>query len=354
MTTAPSAESVEDRVLVLAPIGRDGPLACAALREGGVQAHRCLDMPSLLQMMSEGAGAVLIAEEALSGSAVVALAAALGRQPPWSDLPIVVISNQSSSPSTSTQALARTELLGHVTLIDRPARPRTLVTVVRTALRARRRQYEARDLLERLQQSRAQLDTTRSRADYAARISGVGFWYCDLPFDELLWDARVKEHFFLPPDARVTIDTFYDRILPEDREPTRAAIGASIRDHEPYDIIYRTHHPESGAVRWVRALGGTAYGADGAPTHFDGVTVDVSAQKQAEEQHRNVADRERRALLAAEEAVRAKDDFLAMLGHELRNPLAPITTAVHLLKLRSPDGVPREVGVIAIRVFRYI
>ena len=127
------------------------------------------------------------------------------------------------------------------------------------------------------------------------------------------------------------------------REGMRAA---SIRDHEPYDIVYRTHDPVSGSVRWVRALGGTAYGADGAPTHFDGVTVDVSAQKKAAEEHRNVADRERVALLAAEEAVRAKDDFLAMLGHELRNPLAPIATAVHLLKLRSQNGVAREIGVI--------
>ena len=188
--------------------------------------------------------------------------------------------------------------------------------------------------------------TTRARADYATRLSGVGFWYCDLPFDELRWDARVKEHFFLPADARVTIDTFYERIVPEDREPTRLAIEASINDHTTYDVVYRTHDPASGAVKWVRAMGGTSYGSDGAPTHFDGVTVDISAHKRNEEALKNLAERERAALLAAEEASRAKDDFLAMLGHELRNPLAPIATAVHLLKLRSEDTVAREVGVI--------
>lgn len=192
----------------------------------------------------------------------------------------------------------------------------------------------------------ASIEQNRARADYATRLSGIGFWYCDLPFDELIWDARVKEHFFLPPEARVTIDTFYDCIVPEDREPTRAAIDTSISERKIYDVVYRTHDRAGGAVKWVRAMGGTSYAPDGTPTRFDGVTVDVSAQKHDEEELKKLADRERAALLAAEDANRAKDDFLAMLGHELRNPLAPIATAVQLLKLRSKDNVAREVGVL--------
>ena len=119
----------------------------------------------------------------------------------------------------------------------------------------------------------------RARLNYATRLSGIGFWYCDLPFSELEWDERVKDHFFLPTTARVTIDDFYGRIHEEDRTPTRDAIDASIRNRTPYDIVYRTVHPVTGAVKWIRALGGTDYASDGTPTHFDGVTVDVSAQK---------------------------------------------------------------------------
>src|SRR5262245_37131112 len=66
------------------------------------------------------------------------------------------------------------------------------------------------------------LERSHAHLEYAARLSGVGFWYCDLPFNELVWDARVKEHFFLPHDARVTIDDFYARVHPDDRAPTRA------------------------------------------------------------------------------------------------------------------------------------
>ena len=178
------------------------------------------------------------------------------------------------------------------------------------------------------------LAESRARLDYAVRLSGVGFWYCDLPFDELIWDERVKEHFWLPPAARVTIETFYDRLHPDDREPTRQAIESSIRDRTQYDVTYRTVDPASGAVKWVRALGGTAYDAGGAPVRFDGVTLDVTAQK---------ADAERLARLYDElrDQDRRKDEFLATLAHELRNPLAPLRNGLQVIRL-SDDRALRE------------
>jgi signal transduction histidine kinase len=163
----------------------------------------------------------------------------------------------------------------------------------------------------------------RARLDYATRLSGVGFWYCDLPFDELQWDERVKDHFFFAPSDRITIDDFYARIHPEDRAQTRDAIEASIRNRTPYDIVYRTVHPATGMVKWIRALGGSDYASDGTPTRFDGVTVDVSAQK---------FDQQRVITLNAQlrEQDRRKDEFLATLAHELRNPLAPIRNSVEI------------------------
>ena len=98
----------------------------------------------------------------------------------------------------------------------------------------------------------AELQQSRARLDYAVRLSGVSFWYCDLPFDELMWDDRVKAHFFFPPDAGITIDDFYERIHPENREPTRSAIDRSISNHTAYDTIYRTVDPTSGQLKWIR------------------------------------------------------------------------------------------------------
>jgi len=173
----------------------------------------------------------------------------------------------------------------------------------------------------------------RSRLNYVARLSGVGFWYCPLPFSDLFWDERVKEHFHLPADAAVTMKEFYERMHPEDREPTRVDIETAIRERDIYDTVYRTVNPQTGDVKWIRAIGGATYAADGTPTYFDGVTVDVSAQKRDQERLARVLNRERAQARLLEEQDRRKDEFLATLAHELRNPLAPIRTGLHFLRM---------------------
>ncbi len=169
-----------------------------------------------------------------------------------------------------------------------------------------------RDVSERVVAQRA-LDDHRARLDYAVRLSGVGFWYCDLPFDELAWDVRVKEHFFLPPDARVTIDLFYARIHPDDREATRVAIDQAIGDHSSYDVVYRTVDPSSGAFKYIRALGGAAYAADGVPVRFDGVTVDVTASRRDQERIASVS-----RAAARIHSARSLDEVLATITEEAR------------------------------------
>lgn len=187
------------------------------------------------------------------------------------------------------------------------------------------------DLTER-ERAAAALKTTEERFDFVRRSSGVGFWYCDLPFDVLQWDEIVKEHFHLSPDASVNIETFYERIHSADRQPTRSAIERSIREHRPYDVVYRTVSPTSGDEKWVRAIGRTFYDEDGNAIRFDGVTLDVTEQKKVEAELREVA-------AALSEAGHRKDEFLATLAHELRNPLAPMRNAVQLMNLSAEQQV---------------
>ena len=196
----------------------------------------------------------------------------------------------------------------------------------------------ARDVSRRVLAERALADS-RARLDYAVRLSGIGFWYCDLPFDELIWDEHVKEHFFLPADARVTIDMFYERIHPEDRASTQAAIQTSIDTRRSYDVVYRTQSPATGEIKFIRALGGTSYDPDGAPRRFDGVTVDVTAQRRDQEHLAFMLEREQeegrekaRLYEQMREQHRRKDEFLATLAHELRNPLAPIRLGIEVLE----------------------
>lgn len=184
-------------------------------------------------------------------------------------------------------------------------------------------------------ESEAALARSRSRLEYASRISGVGFWYSDLPFHKLDWDERVKDHFFLPPAADATIEDFYARLHEEDRGRVREAIETSLRDRVPYDVVFRTVDPQSGATKWIHALGGADFAADGTPTRFDGVNVDVTAQK-SNEQRLTTLNR----LLREQD--RRKDEFIATLSHELRNPLAPIRAAARILVSPAISAVQRE------------
>lgn len=133
---------------------------------------------------------------------------------------------------------------------------------------------------------RQQNQTVREQLEMVVKGANVGVWYCPLPFDRLMWDEKVKEHFHLPPDADVTIDTFYERLHPDDRQRTRLAIEESINQHQSYDIDYRTVSPDGSSVKWIRAMGRGFYDSAGQPTRFDGITIDVTARMHAEERLR--------------------------------------------------------------------
>jgi PAS domain S-box-containing protein len=145
-----------------------------------------------------------------------------------------------------------------------------------------------RDVTAR-KQAEAALRQHRERFDLMAEASQVGFWFCDLPFEKLVWDKRVKDHFWLPADAEVTIGTFYERLHPDDRERTRQTIAECIERDAPYDIEFRTLAPD-GSEKWIRAMGRAFYDAKGSPKSFDGLTLDVTDRKRAEDNYRKLAE----------------------------------------------------------------
>lgn len=143
------------------------------------------------------------------------------------------------------------------------------------------------------------LRQSEERAAFVRKSSGIGFWYCDLPFDRLLWDEKVKEHFGLPADFDVTIDTFYERLHPDDRDRTRQAINKSIAQREGYNIEYRTIGLDD-RERWIHAIGRTGYNQAGEPIRFDGITLDITEKKIAERRLAEVTRRTESALMAGE------------------------------------------------------
>ena len=135
---------LERRLLILAPVGKDAVLVQTLLRREGIACHVCLSMRELAHELRQGAAGVIIAEECLIDPASD-LVQAVAHQPPWSDLPVLVLTRVGASSAIVEQAVAT---LGNVTLLERPVRIAALTSAAQTAVRARHRQYELRAHLE--------------------------------------------------------------------------------------------------------------------------------------------------------------------------------------------------------------
>ncbi|TGN89137.1 response regulator [Bradyrhizobium yuanmingense] len=148
----------DSRVLVFAPIGRDGPASAELFRSSHLDAVNCRSLPELVSEMTAGVGAVFLAEEGLFGKDTAPLAQWIAAQPPWSDLPFVVLTSHREQPAVVAWRRSIVELLRNVSLLERPVQPITLTSAVQSAMRARRRQFEIRALLEAREQTAQQLE----------------------------------------------------------------------------------------------------------------------------------------------------------------------------------------------------
>ena len=140
-----------ERVLILAPNGRDGEIAAALLREAHISSDKQSDISQLCAEMEAGAALAIIADEALRTADLRPVSVFLNAQEPWSDFPILVLTRGGGGPERNPAAARALEILGNVTFLERPFHPTTLISLVRSALRSRRRQYQARASLSAAQ-----------------------------------------------------------------------------------------------------------------------------------------------------------------------------------------------------------
>ncbi|MDO9018467.1 MAG: ATP-binding protein [Deltaproteobacteria bacterium] len=167
-----SAEPGARRVLVLAPIGRDASLMLKVLAHDGLSAEACGDVVCLCREIDRGAGAVVLTEEALTPDGVHSLVESLGRQPAWSDLPLVVCTWAGAVSHASAGRLRAVVSRGNVTLVERPTSARTFVSAMRAALNARERQYELRDVMEERERLlRDAEEASRLKDEFLATVS---------------------------------------------------------------------------------------------------------------------------------------------------------------------------------------
>jgi PAS domain S-box-containing protein len=167
------------------------------------------------------------------------------------------------------------------------------------------------------------LHDTEERLRLALDAGNIGVWDWDIVHDKVTWSERIYEfHGMKPGEFGGACADFVKLVHPADAERVGQAIQAALEDGRPYSIEMRIVRP-SGEVRWIGTSGRVLKDDAGRAVRMLGATLDITDRWVAE--------------AALHEASRRKDEFLAMLAHELRNPLAPIRNAVQVLAMIGPD-----------------
>jgi PAS domain S-box-containing protein len=282
-----------ERALILAPVGRDASVAAALIREAGYHANICADLAGLIHEIEGGAGLAVIADEAIKTADLRGLVQWLNAQPSWSDFPIVLLTLQGGGPERNPDAARLGLALGNVTFIERPFHPTTLVSVVGSAVRARRRQYQTRAILGDLTGSENLLQT-------ALNAGHLGALELHLPDFVLDASDTCKAFFGRCPHEAFSYQDLLAAVHPDDRERRTAMLDHAINTGTDYSIEYRNIWPD-GSQHWVDVRARARRRPDGGIKSLVGVCSDITARKTAEIERENLL-----AQLAAERTALAE------------------------------------------------
>ncbi len=209
---------------------------------------------------------------------------------------------------------------------------------------------------QRILEADRQLQESQRLIDLAQEAGGVGFFRVDE--DDATWTPGLTRLFGLDPvpqpdETPIRLADLLERVHQDDRAAVERGLREMVENRrERGTLEYRVTltepaqpvgEAEQEHTRWLSSRVQMSFAPDGRPLGLVGATLNVNEQKAVELERTALAALERRARIEAEEANRAKDEFLAMLGHELRNPLGAIASASEVLNqlgLRASDTGP--------------
>ena len=327
--SADRAPDLKLSVVVLAPRGRDGDVARTLLVNQGIEAATVRTMEALIAAIGGNPGAILITEEALGSDRHHDLICVLDDQAPWSDLPFIVLTNGSRR-TRSPEETDRINALNNAVLLPRPLHGDDLIRAVQSALKARRRQFDARDRLDELQNQSSKLRDSQARLHAMVNSINQMVW-STLPdgFHDY-YNARWYEYTGMPVGS-TDGDAWNGMFHPEDQERAFDRWSHSLETGEPYEIEYRLRH-RSGEYRWVLGKAQPVRDDEGKIVRWYGTCTDIDDQVRA----RETMERSQHKL---EQAVKKKT---AELGEARKERERVWDTSVDLLTIVKPDATIQD------------
>jgi PAS domain S-box-containing protein len=263
------------RVLVLAPQGRDAGIARALLKEAGIISEICLDLPALERALGDDTCFAVVTEEALRSADLRILASRVNAQPTWSDLPFIILTQRGGEADRRSGAARLSDLLGNVTFLERPFHPTTFISVARTALKGRQRQYEARGRIELLHEGEERLRT--------ALLAGrLGSWELDIAAGTLTASATFKALFGRTADEHFSYEDLIASVYSDDRKRMQEAVRTSIEMGTDYATEYRNIWPDE-SIHWAEIRARHVRDGTTGKSRLVGVSSDITERKSAEE-----------------------------------------------------------------------
>lgn len=277
-----SGASPAPAALILAPRGRDAQIAAGLLAEIDLASKACSGLPELAERLNDDVSFVVVADEATHRADLRAVADWVLAQPGWSDLPFIVLTGRGGGPERNPAASRLSEVLGNVTFVERPFHPTTFISVARTALRGRLRQYEARRRLDELSESEARLRT-------ALTAGRLGTWELDARTGRLVCCDIFRACFGRAPDEPLGYADVLAAIHPDDVAAVRGGIDRSLATGQIMIAEPRVLLP-GRAMRWLELQARVVQANDAGSATLVGVVLDVTDRKVVEDGLRRLAE----------------------------------------------------------------